>query len=147
MNENLEKVLERWIQYLIDGEIKGTLLLSREDCHLLSGLLVEIRKEHEKKERYNMDYMDLPLRLEESYNNKTDMILTFKEAETISELLKELKEYRYSKNSENRLLEEAIFHAKAIAEDKCNKCGEEHRQLAVWLEELKQIREILLKKN
>ena len=33
-------------------------------------------------------------------------------------------------------LTEAIEHYKEVAESKCNKCGEEYRQLAKWLEEL-----------
>ena len=39
-------------------------------------------------------------------------------------------------------LDEAIKHAEEVAEEKrCEKCGEEHRQLAEWLKELKQLRE------
>ena len=38
-------------------------------------------------------------------------------------------------------LDEAIKHAEEVAEEKrCEKCGEEHRQLAEWLKELKQLR-------
>lgn len=37
-------------------------------------------------------------------------------------------------------LTEAIEHCKEVAESKCDKCGEEHRQLAKWLEELKVFR-------
>ena len=41
-------------------------------------------------------------------------------------------------------LDEAIKHAEEVAEEKrCEKCGEEHRQLAEWLKELKQLRETL----
>ena len=37
--------------------------------------------------------------------------------------------------------EEAIKLVKEVAEEKrCEKCGEEHRQLAQWLKELKQLR-------
>ena len=35
-------------------------------------------------------------------------------------------------------LDEAIIHCKDVANSKCDKCGEEHRQLAEWLKELKQ---------
>ena len=38
-------------------------------------------------------------------------------------------------------LEEAIKHAEEVANTACNKCAEEHRQLAEWLRELKQIKE------
>ena len=38
-------------------------------------------------------------------------------------------------------IDEAIKHAEEVAEEKrCEKCGEEHRQLAEWLKELKQLR-------
>ena len=38
-------------------------------------------------------------------------------------------------------LDEAIKHAEEVAEEKrCEKCGEEHRQLSEWLKELKQLR-------
>ena len=38
-------------------------------------------------------------------------------------------------------INEAIKHAEEVAEEKrCEKCGEEHRQLAEWLKELKQLR-------
>ena len=41
-------------------------------------------------------------------------------------------------------LDEAIKHAEEVAEEKrCEKCGEEHRQLAEWLKELQQLRETL----
>ena len=41
-------------------------------------------------------------------------------------------------------IDEAIKHAEEVAEEKlCEKCGEEHRQLAEWLKELKQLRETL----
>lgn len=39
-------------------------------------------------------------------------------------------------------LDEAISHAKEVAKGKCDKCGEEHKQLAEWLEELKQYRKL-----
>jgi len=39
-------------------------------------------------------------------------------------------------------LDEAIKHAREIADNKkCTECGENHRQLADWLEELKYYRE------
>ena len=39
-------------------------------------------------------------------------------------------------------LDEAIKHAEEVAEEKrCEKCAKEHRQLAEWLKELKQLRE------
>jgi vacuolar-type H+-ATPase subunit H len=38
-------------------------------------------------------------------------------------------------------LDEAIEHAKEIANSQCNECGKQHKQLADWLEELKQYRE------
>ena len=50
-------------------------------------------------------------------------------------------------NDMNRLkknemtLDEAIEHAKEIANSQCNECGKQHKQLADWLEELKQYRE------
>ena len=37
-------------------------------------------------------------------------------------------------------LDEAITHAKEVAASKCDECGEEHRLLAEWLQELKMIR-------
>ena len=41
-------------------------------------------------------------------------------------------------------LDEAIKHAEEVAEEKrCEKCGEEHRRLAEWLKELKQLSETL----
>ena len=39
-------------------------------------------------------------------------------------------------------LDEAIDHAKEVAKSKCDKCGEEHKQLAEWLEELKRYRKL-----
>ena len=38
-------------------------------------------------------------------------------------------------------LEEAIEHAIEIGKDECNECGEQHKQLAQWLQELKKYRE------
>lgn len=40
-------------------------------------------------------------------------------------------------------LDEAIIHAKELSEDQsvCEDCREEHKQLAEWLEELKQYKE------
>jgi hypothetical protein len=37
-------------------------------------------------------------------------------------------------------LDEAIQHCEEIANSKCDKCGEEHLQLANWLKELKERR-------
>ena len=37
-------------------------------------------------------------------------------------------------------LEEAIKHAEEVAATSCDKCREEHEQLAVWLKELKEIK-------
>lgn len=34
-------------------------------------------------------------------------------------------------------LDEAIRHAEEIASKSCDKCAEEHRQLAAWLKRLK----------
>ena len=38
-------------------------------------------------------------------------------------------------------LDEAIKHCEEVADTKCNECGNEHRQLAEWLKELKQLKE------
>jgi len=41
-------------------------------------------------------------------------------------------------------IDEAIKHAEEVAEEqvkRCEKCADEHRQLAEWLKELKQLRE------
>ena len=38
-------------------------------------------------------------------------------------------------------LEEAIKHAEEVAATSCDKCREEHEQLAAWLKELKKIKE------
>ena len=38
-------------------------------------------------------------------------------------------------------LDEAIKHCEDVADSKCDECGVEHRQLAEWLKELKQLRE------
>lgn len=35
-------------------------------------------------------------------------------------------------------IEEAIKHAEEVANSLCTECGEEHRQLAEWLKELKE---------
>ena len=40
-------------------------------------------------------------------------------------------------------LDEAIIHCEDVANSKCDKCGEEHRQLAEWLKELKQTRQVI----
>lgn len=37
-------------------------------------------------------------------------------------------------------LDEAIKHAYAVANSKCDSCGTEHRQLASWLNELKEVK-------
>ena len=37
----------------------------------------------------------------------------------------------------NMTIEDAIAHCEDIANSKCDSCGEEHRQLAKWLKELK----------
>ena len=38
-------------------------------------------------------------------------------------------------------LDEAIKHAEEIANIECNKCGEEHKQLAKWLRHYKKLLE------
>lgn len=38
-------------------------------------------------------------------------------------------------------LEEAIKHAEEVAATSCDKCREEHEQLAAWLKELRKIKE------
>jgi len=48
-------------------------------------------------------------------------------------------------NEKLMTLEEAIMHAEEVAcsletKDKCDKCAAEHRQLAEWLKELKELR-------
>lgn len=40
-------------------------------------------------------------------------------------------------------IDEAIKHCYEVAECKCDDCGKEHLQLAKWLEELKESREII----
>lgn len=37
-------------------------------------------------------------------------------------------------------LDEAIKHCEEVADSKCDECGAEHRQLAEWLKELKELR-------
>ena len=37
-------------------------------------------------------------------------------------------------------LDKAIKHCEEVAKEKCDKCGEEHQQLAEWLKELKKYR-------
>lgn len=60
-----------------------------------------------------------------------------------SEKLKEkIKAYQEAELSGVMTLDEAIDHAKEVAKSKCDKCGEEHKQLAEWLEELKRYREL-----
>lgn len=39
-------------------------------------------------------------------------------------------------------LDEAIKHAKQVANSECSKCAEEHKQLAEWLKELKKYRQL-----
>jgi hypothetical protein len=38
-------------------------------------------------------------------------------------------------------IEEAIKHCEDVANSKCNECGKEHQQLAIWLQELIYLRE------
>ncbi len=38
-------------------------------------------------------------------------------------------------------LDDAIVHAEEVANGKCDKCGQEHKQLAEWLKELKTLKE------
>ena len=38
------------------------------------------------------------------------------------------------------ILDEAIKHCEEVADSKCDECGAEHRQLAEWLRELKQMK-------
>lgn len=45
-------------------------------------------------------------------------------------------------NSKLLSLDEAIKHCYDVAKRKCNDCGEEHLQLAAWLEELKELRDV-----
>lgn len=40
-------------------------------------------------------------------------------------------------------LQEAIKHAKEVSSKECSECKKEHEQLAEWLEELKNIKDIL----
>ena len=44
-------------------------------------------------------------------------------------------------------LEEAIKHAEEVAATSCDKCREEHEQLAAWLKELKKIKESIVLPN
>lgn len=37
-------------------------------------------------------------------------------------------------------LDEAIKHAQCVADTNCGQCAEDHRQLAEWLKELKELR-------
>lgn len=43
-------------------------------------------------------------------------------------------------------IEEAIKHCDNIVSSQCNECGEEHKQLAEWLKELKCLRKVVDKK-
>lgn len=38
-------------------------------------------------------------------------------------------------------LDEAIKHAEEVLESKCGECAIEHKELAVWLKELKKLKE------
>jgi hypothetical protein len=38
-------------------------------------------------------------------------------------------------------LESAIKHCEEVADSKCDECGAEHRQLAEWLKELKELKD------
>ena len=38
-------------------------------------------------------------------------------------------------------IDEAIKHCEEVADSKCDACGAEHKQLAEWLKELKEIKE------
>ena len=40
-----------------------------------------------------------------------------------------------------KALDKAILHAEEVANNNCNECGREHRQLAKWLKELKNYKE------
>lgn len=40
-------------------------------------------------------------------------------------------------------LEEAIIHAESVANSKCDKCGEEHRQLAEWLKDYQRLLSVI----
>lgn len=44
-------------------------------------------------------------------------------------------------------LDEAIKHCEEVADSKCDECGAEHRQLAEWLKELKELKEDEERKN
>ena len=44
-------------------------------------------------------------------------------------------------------LDEAIRHCEEVAENRCDECGMEHRQLSEWLKELKERREADGEKN
>lgn len=39
-------------------------------------------------------------------------------------------------------LDEAILHAEEVANNNCSECGEQHKQLAKWLKELRAYREM-----
>jgi len=40
-------------------------------------------------------------------------------------------------------IDDAINHCEEVAENRCDECGREHTQLAIWLRELKSLRKIL----
>lgn len=44
------------------------------------------------------------------------------------------------KQTSKMTLDEAIKHCEEVADSKCDECGAEHRQLAEWLRELKQMK-------
>lgn len=48
---------------------------------------------------------------------------------------------RYYWTPKKMTLDEAIKHCEEVADSKCDECGAEHRQLAEWLKELKELKE------
>lgn len=48
--------------------------------------------------------------------------------------------YWTPKQTSKMSLDEAIKHCEEVADSKCDECGAEHRQLAEWLRELKQMK-------
>ena len=61
-----------------------------------------------------------------------------------SEAIAKIKEYEEKQTVQTRksvmTLDEAIKHCEEVADSKCDECGAEHRQLAGWLRELKQMK-------
>ena len=61
-----------------------------------------------------------------------------------SEAMAKIKEYEEKQTEQTRksgmTLDEAIKHCEEVADSKCDECGAEHRQLAEWLRELKQMK-------